>query len=125
MSCWCLDPAAEKRGAGRAAEEAARCPDGRGEGEGDAAEGARGPGRQPCIVLLSNPNLCSSHQVYSLNKLNELLKKMLLNEKSGESEQAQYEIDAAFWKSEFECPICFEVRVTTVILNMVTTVAML
>ena len=64
-------------------------------------------------------------QVYSLNKLNELLKKMLLNEKSGESEQAQYEIDAAFWKSEFECPICFEVRVTTVILNMVTTVAML
>ena len=42
---------------------------------------------------------------------------MLLNEKSGESEQAQYEIDAAFWKSEFECPICFEVRVTTVILQ--------
>ena len=125
MSCWCLDPAAEERRAGRAAEEAARCPDGRGEREGDAAEGARGPGRQPCIVLLSNPNLCSPHQVYSLNKLNELLKKMLLNEKSGESEQAQYEIDAAFWKSEFECPICFEVRVTTVILNMVTTVAML
>ena len=48
---------------------------------------------------------------------------MLLNEKSGESEQAQYEIDAAFWKSEFECPICFEVRVTTVSLHMVTTAA--
>ena len=50
---------------------------------------------------------------------------MLLNEKSGESEQAQYEIDAAFWKSEFECPICFEVRVTSLILNMVSTVVML
>ena len=49
--------------------------------------------------------------MYSLNKMNELLKKMLLSEheKSCDDDQPQYEIDAAFWKSEFECPICFEV----------------
>ena len=49
--------------------------------------------------------------MYSLNKMNELLKKMLLNEheKSCDVDQPQYEIDVAFWKSEFECPICFEV----------------
>jgi len=48
-------------------------------------------------------------RVYSLNKMNELLKKMLLNEKhDGEQEQQSYEIDAAFLKTEFECPICFE-----------------
>ena len=49
--------------------------------------------------------------MYSLNKMNELLKKMLLNEheKSCDMDQPQYEIDVAFWKSEFECPICFEV----------------
>ena len=47
-------------------------------------------------------------QLYSLNKMNELLKKMLVNEKSGENEGSNIEIDAAFWKTEFECPICFE-----------------
>ena len=46
--------------------------------------------------------------MYSLNKMNELLKKMLVNEKSGENEGSNIEIDAAFWKTEFECPICFE-----------------
>ena len=48
--------------------------------------------------------------MYSLNKMNELLKKMLINEKSSENENQPCEIDVAFWKSEFECPICFEVR---------------
>jgi len=46
--------------------------------------------------------------MYSLNKMNELLKKMLINEKSSENENQPCEIDVAFWKSEFECPICFE-----------------
>ena len=47
--------------------------------------------------------------MYSLNKMNELLKKMLINEKSSENDNQPCEIDVAFWKSEFECPICFEV----------------
>ena len=56
--------------------------------------------------------------MFSLNKMNELLKKMLISEKCAENEtehdhdhdpQTSYEIDAAFLKAEFECPICFEV----------------
>ena len=47
--------------------------------------------------------------MYALNKLSELLKKMLLNDKSSpESNAAALEPDFALWKSEFECPICFE-----------------
>ena len=35
---------------------------------------------------------------------------MLLNERhESENESQGYEIDAAFLKTEFECPICFEV----------------
>ena len=50
--------------------------------------------------------------------MNELLKKMLINEKCSEPDtdtdhdhdpHTSYEIDAAFLKAEFECPICFEV----------------
>ena len=47
--------------------------------------------------------------MYALNKLSELLKKMLLNEKSAiEPSSASWQPDFALWKSEFECPICFE-----------------
>ena len=41
--------------------------------------------------------------------MNELLKKMLLSEKSGENESSsEMDMDASFWKTELECPICFE-----------------
>ena len=43
--------------------------------------------------------------MYALNKLSELLKKMLLTERACEDAQT----DQALWKTEFECPICFEV----------------
>ena len=47
--------------------------------------------------------------MYALNKLSELLKKMLLNEKSAiEPSSSSWQPDFALWKSEFECPICFE-----------------
>ena len=47
--------------------------------------------------------------MYALNKLSELLKKMLLNEKSAiEPSSGSWQPDFALWKSEFECPICFE-----------------
>ena len=41
--------------------------------------------------------------------MNELLKKMLLSEKSGENKSSsEMDMDASFWKTELECPICFE-----------------
>ena len=43
--------------------------------------------------------------MYALNKLCELLKKMLLTERACENSQN----GQALWKTEFECPICFEV----------------
>ena len=47
--------------------------------------------------------------MYALNKLSELLKKMLLNDKSStEPCSTSWQPDLALWKSEFECPICFE-----------------
>ena len=44
------------------------------------------------------------NQMYALNKLTELLKKMLTNEACEDPHS-----DQALWKTEFECPICFEV----------------
>jgi len=43
------------------------------------------------------------NQMYALNKLTELLKKMLTNEACEDPHS-----DQALWKTEFECPICFE-----------------
>ena len=43
--------------------------------------------------------------MYALNKLSELLKKMLLNDKSAPEPICQ---SASDFQREFECPICFE-----------------
>ena len=48
-------------------------------------------------------------QMYALNKLCKLLKKMLLTERACDDANN----DQALWKTEFECPICFEVRKLT------------
>ena len=45
--------------------------------------------------------------MYALNKLSELLKKMLLNDKSAPEPQSFSQSTSDFQR-EFECPICFE-----------------
>ena len=54
---------------------------------------------------LVDPQKEHEDQMYALNKLSELLKKMLLNDKSAPEPIYQSTSD---FQREFECPICFE-----------------
>ena len=55
--------------------------------------------------FLVDPQKEHEDQMYALNKLSELLKKMLLNDKSAQEPACQSTSD---FQREFECPICFE-----------------